>query len=242
MARVLALPAAILPTSVLEEVAVDMVIRRARRLPADHALRLMFNVDTRLYDEQGHQAVRYGQGVHTKHRHLRYHDFFVARIRPEDRVLDVGCGIGAVAHDVAERSGATLVAIDLDARNIARARQEHAHPRVTYVVGDILRGLPGDTFDVVIISNVLEHLVERAATLRRVAQVAGAKRILIRVPLFERDWRVPLKQELGIEWRLDADHQTEYSVEQFRAEVTEAGLAVKHLEVRWGEIWAEAVH
>jgi hypothetical protein len=65
------------------------------------------------------------------------------------------------------------------------------------------------------------------------------ERILIRVPLFERDWRVPLKKELGVEWRLDDTHETEYTLESFASEMQEAGLAVKHLEVRWGEIWVE---
>jgi 2-polyprenyl-3-methyl-5-hydroxy-6-metoxy-1,4-benzoquinol methylase len=56
-------------------------------------------------------AIAYDEGVHAKHRLTRYHDFFVERIRPGERVLDVGCGKGELAHDIAERSGATVVAI-----------------------------------------------------------------------------------------------------------------------------------
>ena len=63
--------------------------------------------------------------------------------------------------------------------------------------------------------------------------------ILIRVPLFERDWRVPLKQELGVEWRLDPTHEIEYTIESFAEEIAEAGLTVSLQEIRWGEIWAE---
>jgi hypothetical protein len=61
------------------------------------------------------------------------------------------------------------------------------------------------------------------------------------VPLFERDWRVPLKQELGIDYRLDPTHCTEYTLESFASEMKDAGLKVTYQEVRWGEIWAEAV-
>jgi len=57
----------------------------------------------------------------------------------------------------------------------------------------------------------------------------------------ERDWRVPLKQELGIDRRLDPTHFIEYTLESFAAEMEEANLRVTHQEVRWGEIWAEAV-
>ena len=63
--------------------------------------------------------------------------------------------------------------------------------------------------------------------------------LLIRVPLFERDWRIPLRRELGVEYRLDPTHETEYTLESFAAEMHEAGLRVTHQEVRWGEVWAE---
>jgi hypothetical protein len=64
-------------------------------------------------------------------------------------------------------------------------------------------------------------------------------RWLIRVPLFERHWSVPLKQELGIDYRLDPTHQIEYTQESFAAEMRQTGLEIVHQEVRWGEIWAE---
>ena len=57
----------------------------------------------------------------------------------------------------------------------------------------------------------------------------------------KRSGRVPLKRELDVEWRLDPTHETEYTVESFAEEMAEAGLAVTHQDVRWGEIWAEVV-
>jgi hypothetical protein len=61
------------------------------------------------------------------------------------------------------------------------------------------------------------------------------------VPVFERHWSVPLKRELGAEWRLDPTHKTEYTLETFSEEMAAAGLRILYQEVRWGEIWAEAV-
>jgi hypothetical protein len=107
-------------------------------------------------------------------------------------------------------------------------------------VGDVLKDLPKSTFDVAILSNVLEHLPDRPVFLRRLAGVTQVPRFLIRVPLFERDWRVPLKQELGVEWRLDNSHETEYTLESYCKEMAAAGLHIVHQEVRWGEIWTEA--
>jgi SAM-dependent methyltransferase len=109
------------------------------------------------------------------------------------------------------------------------------------MTGDALKTLPGEHFDVIILSNVLEHLPDRSSFLRQVNVLLKPSRILIRVPLFERDWRVPLKRELKVEWRLDPTHEVEYTLESFREEVTAAGLRITHQEVRWGEIWAEVV-
>jgi hypothetical protein len=100
---------------------------------------------------------------------------------------------------------------------------------------------PEGPFDVVVLSNILEHLPERVHFLKEVLESASVSRMLIRVPLFERDWRVPLKQELGVEWRLDPSHETEYTPESFTEEMGAAGLRIAHQEVRWGEIWAEVL-
>jgi len=60
-----------------------------------------------------------------------------------------------------------------------------------------------------------------------------------KAPLYERDWRVPLKNELGVNWKLDPTHHTEYTQEEWLNEINTAGLTVDHQEIRWGEIWAK---
>ena len=229
-----------LDNSALEDYLLALVNERVNSLAPDEALRFLFRLDAGLYAMQGQKSVEYGGGVHTKHRHMRYHDFFVHRTRTGEHVLDIGCGNGAVAYDVAEISGADVVGIDLNSDHLSIARERFSHPRVRYVLGDALKDLPDEKFDVVILSNVLEHLPERPQFLRRVQQAVHPKRFLIRIPLFERDWRVPLKRELGVEWRLDLTHETEYTLEEFEQELKDAGLMVAYTEVRWGAIWAEA--
>lgn len=211
------------------------------KLSPDEALRFLFDLDARLYSLQGQMSVQYDHGVHTKHRHMRYHDFFVNRVARGESVLDLGCGQGAVAYDLAKKGGCKVVGIDLEEKNIAMAKEKHSHPDIEYIVGDVLHSLPARTYDVVVLSNVLEHLDGRSDFLSGVARVTSARRFLIRVPLFERDWRVPLKKELGVEWRLDPTHQTEYTLESFDEEIRNAGMSIVHQEVRWGEVWAEAV-
>jgi len=167
--------------------------------------------------------------------------FFVERVNGDESVLDIGCGNGAVAYDIVTKKGAAVLGIDLNAENIVFAQTRYNHPNLRFIEGDALKNLPEGTFDVVILSNVLEHIQDRVGFLRRVGDQINPRRYLIRVPLFQRDWRVPLKKELGIDYRLDPSHYVEYSQEEFFDELTQAGFAVTHYEVRWGEIWAEAV-
>jgi ubiquinone/menaquinone biosynthesis C-methylase UbiE len=207
------------------------------KTPAE-ALKILFMLDAHLYAEQGLLSVAYDGGIHTKHRHMKYHDFFTSRINKNDRVMDIGCGIGAVAYDVS-KVAAQVVGMDFNADSINIARERYRNPSLSFRVGDALETLPDEKFSVVILSNVLEHLPERPQFLRRVQDALNPKRILIRVPVFERDWRVPLKKELGVEWRLDPTHETEYTLETFAEEMRAANLHIDHFEVRWGEIWSE---
>lgn len=132
------------------------------------------------------------------------------------------------------------MAIELNAENVATARQKFSHPNVQFIHGDALKDLPAGAYDTVVLSNVLEHLPGRVDFLRNIRERLRPARFLLRVPLFERDWRVPLKKELGVEWRLDATHETEYTQEQFACELACADLYITDFQIRWGEIWCEA--
>ena len=223
----------------VESWTVGLVKRTASRLPPAQGLRLLFRIEAAFYPLAGRLAVAYGGGEHVKHRHTGYHNFFVARVEKGERVLDIGCGKGELARDLASRAGARVVGIDNNDENVKAARSYLLPGDVTYGLADATRDFPDGQFDVVVLSNILEHLKDRPAFLRRLATRTGARGILVRVPLFERDWRVPLKRELGVEWRLDPTHEIEYTAESFAAEVREAGFTIRHAEHRWGEIWAE---
>ena len=227
-----------LPDTIFIEKFFTEIRARTNKLTPAEALRLLFNLDAKLYTLQGRLAVAYGNGLHTKHRHTRYHDIFSERVSPGECVLDIGCGNGALAYDLAEK-GALVTGIDLSEVNIHAAQNRFAHPNARYIHGDALVDLPAGEYATVVMSNVLEHLPERVAFLRSVQERLKPQRYLIRVPLFERDWRVPLKKELGVEWRLDATHETEYTIESFHDEIFAAGLTPAHQEIRWGEIWCE---
>ena len=230
-----------LSTPHLESLICQLISSRSDTLSSDEALRFLFQLDGALYSLEGKKSVEYDGGIHTKHRHTRYHEFFINNMQPGEKVLDIGCGIGALAYDIAERSQGNVTAIDLNPENIAKATQRYNHPRVRYIAGDVTQKLPDGPFDVIILSNVLEHMKERSMFLRQLQKAVCPSRLLIRVPLFDRDWRVPLKLELGVEWKLDATHETEYTLESFTEEMVAAGLRIDCHVVKWGEIWAVTI-
>jgi hypothetical protein len=59
------------------------------------------------------------------------------------------------------------------------------------------------------------------------------------VPTFEQHYFKALKRELGLFAFIDPTHILEYSEDGFRSEMEQADLKVTHLEIRWGDIWAE---
>jgi SAM-dependent methyltransferase len=230
-------PWRLLPRS-LRTAALKAGVFATARQPARDALVELLEIDRVVSGQIDLAAIEYGDGVHVKHRLMKYHDFFVDRIGQGERVLDVGCGYGAVAHSIATRAGARVTGIDLDSRNIAQA-QRFAGPQLTFVQGEAPRDLKWEHFDVVVLSNVLEHVEARPAFLQQLRDKASPSRLLIRVPMIDREWRVPLRAELGLYRYSDPTHFTEYTRDGFEREMAEAGFAVTHLQVNWGEIWAE---
>ena len=62
--------------------------------------------------------------------------------------------------------------------------------------------------------------------------------MLMRVPLFERDWQMPLRKELGVNYFSDNDHKIEHTLNEFKNEIMDAGLFINNINTLWGEIWA----
>ena len=204
-------------------------------------MRLLLMVDNVVGKLINHLAIPYDGGVHVKHRLMRYHDFFVNRIVSGERVLDIGCGYGAVAYSLATRAGARVIGVDLNQTNIAKARSMFQHPNLTFVHGDARTHLPSGPWDALVLSNILEHIDHRVSFLNELQQRLHPGRMLIRVPMIDRDWRVPLREELGMFHFGDSTHFTEYTAESFAEELREAGLSIRHVQYNWGEIWAEVV-
>jgi len=174
-------------------------------------------------------------GLHPKHRLIGYHKFFVDNVSSEETVLDIGCGNGALSCDLAKKAK-KVIAVDLSERNIEIAKKEYFNPNIEYEIGDATRFDFKKRADIIVLSNVLEHIKDRVEFLKKIKELAP--RILIRVPMINRDWLALYKKEIGIEYRLDKTHFIEYTLESFKEEVERAGLKVEKYSIQFGEIWS----
>lgn len=212
-------------------------------LPTPKTLRFFLDLDNKLYEIISKTAIDYDHGLHPKHRLMAYHDYFVKNITNNENVLDIGCGNGALSFDVARKTRGAVIGIDNNKNNIEYAAKHYKCGNLKFVYGDVLLGLPDNDvpIDTVIMSNLLEHIEKRVEFLKVVLAKINPRTLLFRVPMYEREWMVPLKEELGVEYRLDRTHYIEYTQEKFFDELKTAGLSVESYEIRWGEIWARVL-
>lgn len=211
-----------------------------RRGEPELALRRLLVLDAELLRRVDLLAIDLDGGVHAKHRIIGYHDYFLDRVTPGERVLDVGCGKGELAHDLSTRGGAVVTGIDVNRTSLAFARERYTDESVEFVEADVLEWVPDHRYDVVVMSNVLEHIDDRVGLLRRLRDVAAADRFLIRVPVLERDWVVGLRRDLGLFYFSDPTHFVEYDRELLERELDRAGLETAETTQRWGELWVTA--
>lgn len=203
------------------------------------SLKFLLELDNLLYQLEGETSVKYGKGIHTKHRHINYHQFFISNLNRGDHVLDIGCGNGFMSYDmVTSVEDVEVVGVDLNEANIIYANENYQHRNLKFIKGNVLNELPNKNFNVITLSNVLEHFEQRTEFLKRIVLKFKPRCLIIRVPFFERDWRVPLKKEVGVDYRLDPTHFIEYTKKEFFIEIKNAGLEIKQIEFIWGEIWS----
>jgi len=161
----------------------------------------------------------------------RWHFWFVGRralidglldrhLRPQLRVLDLGCGTGLMLRRLEER-GCRAVGVDMRPEGLRQLR--HTSPGSSTVQADATR-LPfaGDSFDALLLLDIVEHVDDRAllAEVRRVLRPGGVA--VLTVPAFP--WLWSFRDEA-------AGHLRRYTRRGLVASVAGAGLAVR--EVRY---------
>ena len=138
--------------------------------------RLQHEIDHGRYlVEHGAGQIWNWEGPAGRLRWARRVEMLTAHIRPEMKVLELGCGTGYFTQSLV-KTGADLTAIDISPDLLEVARKACQAPNVRFVIENAYAMSFGDgVFDSVVGSSVLHHLeVERAlAELCRVLKPGG---------------------------------------------------------------------
>ena len=95
----------------------------------------------------------------------------LAEVRPNQRVLDIGCGTGVITIALAER-GCMAVGVDASEPYLKAARRERPHPNISDELGDARRLSYPDGSSTLAI-DVIPEVDEVAAQMRRVTALAA---------------------------------------------------------------------
>ena len=98
--------------------------------------------------------------------------FLIPRLRPDMRLLDVGCGPGSITAGLAKYVG-EVVGIDVEATVLETARELTGDtPNLSFEEASVY-ALPyeDDTFDVAYAHQLMQHLADPAAALREMGRV-----------------------------------------------------------------------
>ena len=213
----------------------------SRNKDAANGLKNLFKLKDKLEWVINERALSYGKSIHPKHKLTKYHYFFIERINNGETVIDIGCGYGAVARSIAKsKKLSTVYGIDVDPKKIKQARSFDKIDNLFFIQGDAEKNFDYKA-DVVVLSNVLEHINFRKEFLKNIRKSTNAKKFLIRVPVVERDWQIPLRKELKINYFSDEDHKIEHTIEEFKKEIETSEFVINYMTTIWGEIWAECI-
>jgi 2-polyprenyl-3-methyl-5-hydroxy-6-metoxy-1,4-benzoquinol methylase len=229
----------LIPSKIRNFIFTALFILESRGKNNEKSLARLFGIKDKLDWVINERAMKYGFGIHPKHKLINYHSFFVENILDGEKVIDVGCGYGEVARSIAKlRPKSKVLGVDINLENIKKALHAANPANLTFINEDARNFKKRDSFDVVVLSNVLEHIDERILFLKSLNKSTKASKFLIRVPMFERDWQVAMRKELGVYYFSDLDHKIEHSLDEFFNEVKLAGLKAVSVKTIWGEIWA----
>lgn len=143
---------------------------------------------------------------------------------PEDaRVLDFGCGHGRAARVIAPMVR-EFVGVDVEARKIQLARAQNTSTNARFDVGDA-RDKLAERFDVVVLLHVIEHIEDPVRLLAQIRRIAP--RVVVEVPLFDRDPLNAVRLDVGADFSSDADHLREYTEALLARQLEQAGWTIR---------------
>jgi SAM-dependent methyltransferase len=155
-------------------------------------------------------------------------------------VLDIGCSRGEITKKIAEKAR-VVVGVDHSAEKIGYAKQ-FENEKLSFYHGDAEAFLDSDgrSFEVLVLSHVLEHLDDPARFLARF--VPRFKYVYVEVPDFDKSIASRIRKDLGLSLiYTDDDHVREFDREELLNLVDQSGLDILSADYRYGiqRYWCE---
>ena len=152
--------------------------------------------------------------------------------RPEERIIDLGCGTGVMTVEIASR-GAEVLGIDGSVEMVNTARSEY--PNLSFAVGDAHDFSTGDQYDAVVSNSALHWMTRDPSAVisrvrealrpggRFVAEMGGAGNCADLITAVQTAWRVFGLSEPELPWYFPTPGQ-------YAARLEEAGFTVRLME------------
>jgi SAM-dependent methyltransferase len=123
------------------------------------------------------------------------------------RALDLGCGVGRLAHHLAEQGAADVIGVDLSERMLELARAECSHPRLAFQRASMEEAaFPPDRFDLVVSSLAFHYVADFPDLAGRIARWLASDGVLV----FSTEHPVYLSRATGEGWVRDAEGKPMY--------------------------------
>ena len=210
-----------------------------------YILRILLNINKKSYNYMTNLSMLIeGDGKHPKHRIMKYREWFAENLDPEWVVLDLGCHNGDMTHFLSKYCS-YIYGLELSKKNFDAAIKNNSKENIKYIHADAtVFDYSGKKIDCVTLSNVLEHIENREFFLKKILlNINWVKKpmLLIRVPMIDRDWLPVYQNELGLDYRLDTTHFTEFTLKSLTQELAKCDIKIISYHVQWGEIYAKCV-
>ncbi|MFH1056956.1 MAG: class I SAM-dependent methyltransferase [Candidatus Micrarchaeota archaeon] len=165
-----------------------------------------------------------------RHHHKKRVEYLVSAIRrlgfAKPKILDAGCGDGAMTKYLVGIPGASVTGVDYNPKRIKRAKK--LVPKASFRTGNLYH-LPfkNNSFDIVLIHHVLEHVKEDERVLRELHRVAKPNGILIVGVPNEGEFIAQIRDKVVQRKILDAtDHENFYTITSLSGKVGKSGFEV----------------
>lgn len=165
-----------------------------------------------------------------RHEHLARYDW-AAPICQGRRVIDVACGSGYGAEFLGKSGASRVDGFDASVEAIEEANRCHAHPAVSFQVGDALHLPVSDqTYDVFVSFETIEHIADDEQFVREAARVLRPEGILL--------CSTPNRDVTNAGIRIWDRPMNPHHVREYTRQELEAKLQTHFSQIEWlGQTW-----